>query len=220
MTDTPPIWTPSTEQVARARVTHFIRDAVQPLGGAASDVVDTTSLYAWSVAQPEAFWAQVWRFCGVIAEERDNATPWDDVLAGRDRMAPPDPQLGPRWFTGARLNFAENLLRCRDDRDALVLWNEQGAVRRISFAELADAVARCAAFLREAGVRTGDRVAGFVPNLPEAVIAMLATVSIGAVWSSCSPDFGPGGVIDRFGQIAPKVLITADGYRYGGKTVD
>ena len=220
VTDTTPIWTPSAEQVARARVTQFIRDAVQPLGGAARDVVDTTSLYAWSVAQPEAFWAQVWTFCGVIAEERDSGTPWDDVLVGGDRMAPPDPELGPRWFTGARLNFAENLLRYRDDRDALVFWNEQGAVRRVSFGELADAVARCAAFLRHAGVHPGDRVVGFVPNLPEAVISMLATASIGAVWSSCSPDFGPGGVIDRFGQIAPKVLVTADGYRYGGKTID
>ena len=220
MTDLSPVWTPSAEQVARARVTHFIRDAVQPLGGAARDVVDTRSLYEWSISNPEAFWAQVWRFCRVIAEERKSAPPWDSVLIGGARMAPPDPQLGPRWFTGARLNFAENLLRCRDDRDALVLWNEQGAVRRLTFAELADAVARCAAFLRGAGVAVGDRVAGFVPNVPEAVIAMLATASIGAVWSSCSPDFGPAGVIDRFGQIAPKVLVTADGYRHGGKAID
>ena len=220
MTTPSPVWTPSAEQVANARVTHFIRDAVQPLGGAATAAVDTPALYEWSIAEPEAFWAQVWRFCGVIAEERENAAPWDAVLVGGDRMAPPDPQLGPRWFTGARLNFAENLLRCRDDRDALVLWNELGVVRRLTFAELADAVARCAAFLRSVGIGIGDRVAGFVPNLPEAVIAMLATTSIGAVWSSCSPDFGPGGVIDRFGQIAPRVLVTADGYRYGGTTID
>ena len=158
--------------MSRARVTHFIRDAVQPLGGTARDVMDTPSLYAWSIAEPEAFWAQVWRFCGVVAQARAGPTPWEDVLVGGDRMAPPDAQLGPRWFTGARLNFAENLLRWRDQRDAVVLWNEQGFVRRLTYAQLADAVARCAAFLRRSGVGVGDRVAGFVPNLPEAVIAM------------------------------------------------
>ena len=220
MTDAPPIWTPTAEQVERANVTRFIRHAVQPLGGAATRVVDSPSLYDWSIAEPEAFWAAVWRFCGVIADEREGSAPWDAVLVGGDRMAPPDPVLGPRWFPGARLNFAENLLRFRDNREALVLWNEQGAVRRLTFAQLADSVARLAAFLRGAGVGIGDRVAGYVPNLPEAVIAMLATASIGAVWSSCSPDFGVDGVIDRFGQIAPKVLVTADGYRYGGKTID
>ncbi|MEP6991506.1 MAG: AMP-binding protein, partial [bacterium] len=220
MTDTPPIWTPSTEQVARARVTQFIRDAVKPLGGRAAAVVDTTSLYDWSIAEPAAFWPAVWRYCGVVAEERVGAAPWDDVLIGGDRMAPPDAALGPHWFTGARLNFAENLLRRRDDVEALVLWNETGRARSLTFAQLADAVARLAAFLRSAGVVTGDRVAGFVPNIPEAVVAMLATASLGAVWSSCSPDFGPAGVVDRFGQIAPTVLVVADGYRYGGKVID
>lgn len=134
-------------------------------------------------------------------------------------MAPPDPELGPRWFTGARLNFAENLLRYRDDREALVLWTEQGAGRRLTYAQLADSVAAFAAFLRQTGVRTGDRVAGFIPNIPEAVVAMLASASIGALWSSCSPDFGVTGVLDRFGQIAPKVLVVADGYRYAGKAI-
>ncbi len=220
MTDTKPIWTPTPGDVARANITRFIRDAVQPLGGAATRVVDSPSLYAWSIAEPEQFWPAVWRFGDVIADERNGAAPWDDVLVGGDRMAPPDPTLGPRWFAGARLNFAENLLRRRDDEDALVSWNEQGVKRRMSFAELADDVARFAEFLRQCGVVTGDRVAGFMPNVPEAVVAMLATASIGAVWSSCSPDFGLRGVLDRFGQIAPKVLITADGYRYGGKTID
>ena len=215
-----PIWTPTVEQVKRANVTRFIRDVVQPLGGAAGAVVDSPSLYAWSVAEPEQFWPAVWHFCGVIAGEREGRLPWDAVLIGGERMAPPDPSLGPRWFPGARLNFAENILRYRDDRDALVLWNEQGAVRRLTFAELADAVARFAGYLREAGVGVGDRVAAFVPNVPEAVVAMLATASIGAVWSSCSPDFGPLGVLDRFGQIAPKVLVTADAYRYGGTSID
>jgi acetoacetyl-CoA synthetase len=135
-------------------------------------------------------------------------------------MAPPDPELGPRWFTGARLNFAENLLRHRDDREALVSWTERGVRQRLSYRQLAEAVAAFAGFLRGRGVAVGDRVAGFVPNIPEAVIAMLATASIGAVWSSCSPDFGVAGVLDRFGQIAPKILVTADGYRYGGTPVD
>ena len=220
MTDPTPIWTPTAEQIERANVTHFIRDAVQPLGGAATAVVDSPSLYDWSIAEPEQFWPAVWRFCGVIANERAGAAPWDAVLVGGNRMAPPEPERGPRWFSGARLNFAENLLRYRDDREALVLWNEQGAARRLTYAELADAVARFAAYLRGAGVGIGDRVAGFVPNLPEAVVAMLATASIGAVWSSCSPDFGPLGVLDRFGQIAPKVLVTADVYRYAGTEID
>ncbi|MEO8622654.1 MAG: acetoacetate--CoA ligase, partial [bacterium] len=190
------------------------------LGGAAAGVVDSPSLHAWSVAEPDRFWPAVWHFCGVIADAHAGGPPWDSVLVGGDRMAPPDRTLGPRWFPGARLNFAENLLRYRDDRDALVLWNELGAARRLTFAELADAVARFASFLRNAGVGLGDRVAGFVPNVPETVVAMLATASIGAVWSSCSPDFGALGVIDRFGQIAPKVLVTADAYRYAGKHID
>ena len=219
VTDSTPIWTPSPADVARANVTRFMRDAIQPLGGGASLVTDSQALYAWSIEHPEQFWPEVWRFCGVIADERDGTT-WDDVLIGGDRMAPPDPVHGPRWFEGARLNFAENLLRFRDDRHALVFWTEQGAQRRLTFAELADAVARFAEFLRRTGVGVGDRVAGFIPNVPEAVVAMLATASIGAVWSSCSPDFGAGGVLDRFGQIAPKVLVVADGYRYGGRTFD
>jgi acetoacetyl-CoA synthetase len=220
VSETTPIWTPSSADIERANVTRFTRDAMRSLGDDASVVSDSPSLYAWSIEHPEQFWPAVWRFCGVVADDRKGAEPWDDVLVGRDRMAPPDPVLGPRWFVGARLNFAENLLRYRDERDALVFWSEQGMQRRLSYAELADAVARFAEFLRQSGVGVGDRVAGFVPNMPEAVIAMLATASIGALWSACSPDFGPRGVLDRFGQIEPKVLVTADGYRYGGKTFD
>jgi acetoacetyl-CoA synthetase len=135
-------------------------------------------------------------------------------------MAPPDPKLGPRWFPGARLNFAENLLRHTDDRTAIVFWNEQGRQRVLSFSELAQQVDRVAAALRNHGIVAGDRVAGFLPNMPEAVVAMLATASLGAIWSSCSPDFGVNGVIDRFGQIRPRVLFCADGYRYAGKEID
>ncbi|MDB4917451.1 MAG: acsA, partial [Gemmatimonadetes bacterium] len=215
MSDFAAIWTPSDADIARAQVTRFIRDAVQPLGGEAALVADSPGLYAWSVAHPEDFWTAVWSYCGVIASQR-----WKSVLVGGDRMAPPDAVLGPRWFTGATLNFAENLLRRRDHEEALVLWTERGRDRALSFAELAESVARFAEFLRRSGVGVGDRVAGFLPNIPEAVVAMLATASIGALWSSCSPDFGPLGVVDRFGQIAPRVLITADGYRYGGKVHD
>ncbi|MCY7378948.1 MAG: acetoacetate--CoA ligase [Gemmatimonadaceae bacterium] len=218
--DQAPLWSPSAEQIASANVTRFILETVRPLGGAALAVYDSVSLYAWSIAEPERFWPAVWRFTGVIAQERTGDAPWDRVLTGGDRMAPPDPVDGPRWFPGARLNFAENLLRFRDERDALVLWTEQGAGRRLTYAVLSRAVASFAAFLRASGVVAGDRVAGFVPNVPEAVVAMLASASIGAIWSSCSPDFGVTGVLDRFGQIAPRVLVAADGYRYGGRNID
>ena len=220
VTDTRRLWTPSAERIVRANVTRFIRDAVRSLDGVASEVHDAPSLYAWSIAHPEQFWPAVWRFCGIAAAELGDGRMWNDVLVGPDRVAPPDPTLGPRWFTGARLNFAENLLRRRDDADALVLWTEDGRGRTLSFSELARDVARFAALLCAEGVGPGDRVAGFVPNIPEAVVAMLASASIGALWSSCSPDFGVDGVLDRFGQIEPTVLVTADGYRYGGKTHD
>ncbi|CAA9335304.1 MAG: Acetoacetyl-CoA synthetase, partial [uncultured Gemmatimonadaceae bacterium] len=189
------------------------------LGAAGADA-SYAALHAWSVAHPERFWPLVWDFCGVVADERQAAAPWDAVLVGGHRMAPPDPVLGPRWFAGARLNFAENLLRFRDDRPALVAWTEQGARRRLTYRELHDEVAGFAAALAAAGVGVGDRVAGYLPNCPEAVIAMLAAATLGAVWSSCSPDFGVQGVLDRFGQIAPRVLVAADGYRYGGKEID
>jgi acetoacetyl-CoA synthetase len=214
------LWRPTPEQIASANVTRFIREAVRPLGAAAADVHDAHALYAWSIEHPEQFWAAVWRFCGIVADDIGHGSFWDQVLVGADRVAPPDPLLGPRWFIGARLNFAENLLRRRDDAEALVQWTEEGRGRRLTFAELACDVARFAAFLRDEGVGVGDRVAGFLPNIPEAVVAMLAAASIGALWSSCSPDFGVAGVIDRFGQIEPKVLVVADGYRYGGKVHD
>ena len=218
--ETAPLWIPSEASIASANVTRFLREAVRPLGGRASRVADTFGLYDWSIDEPERFWPALWRFAGIVADERAGAEPWDAVLEHGERMAPPDPALGPRWFRGARLNFAENLLRRRDDTDALVLWTERGPGRRLTFAELARDVAAFAGFLRRAGVEPGDRVAGFVANIPEAVIAMLAAASLGALWSSCSPDFGAAGVLDRFGQIAPKVLVSADGYIYAGKRID
>jgi acetoacetyl-CoA synthetase len=176
--------------------------------------------HAWSCANPAEFWAAVWRFTGVIADERPGADPWDSVVEGFERMAPPDPELGPRWFRGARLNFAENLLRADGSSPAIIFRDERGARREIGRRSLAAEVARVAAALRAGGIQPGDRVAGFMPNIPEAVIAMLAAASCGAVWSSCSPDFGAAGVLDRFGQIEPRVLFVADGYRYAGKEID
>ena len=216
--DHPPLWTPSPDRVARANLTAFIATVRREYG---ADVADYPSLYRWSITSPERFWPAVWRFCGVIAAERDGgAEPWDEVGVGLDRMAPPDPVRGPSWFPGARLNFAENLLRRRDAHPALVAWNESGTRRELSYRALHAATARVAAALRAAGLRPGDRVAGFMPNIPETVIAMLAATSLGAVWSSCSPDFGVAGVVDRFGQIAPRILFCADGCRYGGKEID
>ncbi len=211
-----PLWVPSPERMARARLARFI-EAARARG---APVGDYPSLWRWSVDRPAEFWALVWEFCGVIAERRADGSFWDAVLEGGDRMAPPDPAAGPRWFRGARLNFAENLLRYDDDREALVCWNELGRRRALTFRELRSEAARFQAGLRAAGVGPGDRVAGFLPNLPETVIAMLATASLGAIWSSCSPDFGDRAVLDRFGQIRPRVLVTTDGYRYAGKAID
>jgi len=180
---------------------------------------DFAALYRWSVDDPEKFWPAVWRFCGVVAEERTRRDPWDRVFLGDGRVAPPTAE-GPRWFEGARLNFAENLLRHSDTRTAIVSWNEAGRQSEMSFAELRADVGRIANGLRAAGVGQADRVAGFLPNIPEAIVAMLAATSIGAIWSSCSPDFGVSGVMDRFGQIEPKVLITAASYRYAGREID
>ena len=213
-----PIWTPDPGRVERANLTAFIKH-IQSTAGA-KGIDDFASLYRWSVEHPEAFWPEVWRFCGVIADERPGKPPWDEAVIGLDRMAPPDPVRGPRWFPGARLNFAENLLRHSDDRPAIVFWNERGAQRALTYAELTREAAAVADALRREGIGPGDRVAGFLPNLPEAVIAMLAATSLGAIWSSCSPDFGANGVLDRFGQIRPRLLFCADGYRYAGKEID
>jgi len=176
--------------------------------------------HAWSCAHPSEFWAALWRFAGIIADGAKGNGAWDSVVHGFDRMAPPDPDLGPRWFVGARLNFAENLLRGRGTGAAIIYRDERGARREVSHDQLAAEVARVAGALRSIGIRPGDRVAGFLPNIPETVIAMLAAASCGAVWSSCSPDFGTAGVLDRFGQIEPRVLFVADGYHYAGKDVD
>src|SRR5580765_3935630 len=217
-----PLWSPSPQRAAATNLAQFATAArafgyESPTGAAA---VDYPSLHAWSIEHPEQFWPAVWEFCELVAETLPDGSQWTEVVRGSDRMAPPDPVAGPRWFLGARLNFAENLLRYRNDHPAIVARNERGRGRTLTYAELAAEVADIAAALRASGVGVGDRVAGFMPNIPETVIAMLATASLGAAWSSCSPDFGVAGVLDRFGQIHPRVLFTADKYGYGGKRFD
>ena len=172
-------------------------------------VPDYASLHRWSVACPEEFWAAVWRFVEVRAHREP-----DRVVDRFDRMP------GARWFPGSELNFAENLLRFRDGRQALVCWSEGGHKRSMTYRELYVEVGALASALEGAGVSIGDRVAGLVANVPEAVVAMLASTSLGAIWSSCSPDFGVDGVVDRFGQIRPKVLFAVDGYTYAGTAYD
>ena len=200
------IWRPSAARVADSNLTRFAA-CVSARKGLKLDGYEGT--YAWSVSHPEEFWVELARFADIRAD-------WGQgpALENGDRMP------GARFFPNARLNFAENLLRHDDDHAAIVFVNERGMRRQLSHRELRKEVARVAAGLRAAGVGEGDRVAAFLPNLPETTIAMLATASLGATWSSCSPDFGAHGVLDRFGQIAPKVLFTADGYFYAGKTLD
>jgi acetoacetyl-CoA synthetase len=172
-------------------------------------MADYADVYRWSIDKPAQFWAELVRF----ADVRASCAKDGPVIENPDAMP------GARFFSSARLNFAENLLRYRDAQPALVFRNERGARSELSYGQLYDEVARVAAGLKEAGVVAGDRVAAFLPNLPETAIAMLATASLGAIWSSCSPDFGLSAVVDRFGQISPKVLFAADGYFYGGKTL-
>jgi len=168
-----------------------------------------SDLYQWSLSNTESFWLSVWEWCDVVASVRG-----DRVVVNPEKMP------GASWFPDARLNFAENLLRKSGSDPALIFRSEDNTKRTISWDELHDKVARVANYLRSIGITAGDRVAAFMPNIPETVIAMLATTSIGAVWSSSSPDFGVRGVVDRFGQIEPKVLFTCDGYFYNGKFHD
>ncbi len=197
--DSTPLWKPNPQTVGDTGMAMFM----QAMGhGRYAD------LWQWSVDAPEEFWSRLWDFCGVVGEKGA------EILVDRESMP------GARWFPEARLNYAENLLKRYDDGEALVFWGEDKVKRRLSRAELHAEVARFQSFLIAAGVGEGDRVAGYLPNLPETLIAMLATTALGAIWSSASPDFGVQGVLDRFGQIEPKVLVCVDGYWYNGKPVD
>ena len=200
------LWRPSAERIAAAQVTRFTAFVNKSWNAQAADY---QSLHRWSVEHPEQFWDAMWGFAEVVADSKG-----DTVLEHGERMP------GARWFPQAWLNYAENLLQRRDDGEAIVFRGEDRVRRSLSFAELYDAVSVLARALADAGVSRGDRVAGYLPNMPEAIIAMLAATSLGAVWSSCSPDFGVRGVVDRFGQIAPKVLFTVDGYFYNGRKHD
>ena len=198
------LWKPSPERTARANLTSFMRQVNQNRG---TGFKDYPELYRWSVENIEDFWAEMWQYADPLVSK-----PYERVIENPERMP------GAKFFPGAELNFAANLLRFRDGHEAIVARNEKGDIRRLSYAELYDQVARVAKALKEMGVEKGDRVVGFMPNIPETVVAMLASTSLGAVWSSCSPDFGFQGVMDRFGQVKPKVLFASDGYYYNGKT--
>jgi acetoacetyl-CoA synthetase len=200
------LWKPSPERIQQANLTRFIEFVNQKHGTGFSDY---SGLYDWSIANIGLFQEALWQFYQPIHSQS-----YDQAATDLDKMP------GTKWFPGAKLNFAENLLRFRDDHVALVFRSEPGDTRRLSYAELYDQTARLAKTLSDLGVQPGDRVAGFMPNIPETIIAMLAATSLGAIWSSCSPDFGFQGVMDRFGQIQPKVLFAANGYFYNGKTFD
>ena len=200
------LWRPDEGRVAGAAITAF-REAVETRWRVV--LPDYAALHRWSVTHRARFWQTLWDVCGVVAERR-----------GETALVHGDAMPGARWFPDARLNYAENLLRRRDDAPALVFRGEDSVRRRVSWRAFRDTVSRVAQALRSSGVGPGDRVAGYLPNMPETAAAMLAASSIGAVWSSCSPDFGVRGVLDRFGQIAPKVLIGCDGYRYNGRHHD
>ncbi|WP_026060567.1 acetoacetate--CoA ligase [Pseudaminobacter salicylatoxidans] len=205
MTNTAPLWTPSAERIAAAPITAFMAEASARAGRQLSGYAE---LHTWSVTEREAFWNLVWDFCGVVGDKGER------VLANGERMP------GARFFPDACLNFAENLLKTTGAADAIVFRGEDKVERRLSWDELRALVSRLQQLFRSLGVRQGDRIAAMMPNMPEAVAAMLAASSIGAVWSSCSPDFGEQGVLDRFGQIEPVVFIAPDGYFYNGKEID
>jgi len=200
------LYTPTTLQQAQANITQFITHINQQHQ---TTLRDYATLYQFSIEHLAKFWQAVWDFCHVIATQ-----PATSVVIDSDKMP------GARWFVGAQLNFAENLLRYRDAQLAIIFRDEKGARQTYSYQQLYLQVAQLAAALKKAGIKPLDRVAGFLPNLPQTLITMLATSSLGAIWSSCSPDFGSSGVVDRFGQIEPKVLFTADGYQFKGKCIN
>ncbi len=198
-----PLWVPSKEVVEKANMTAFMKFVNEKYGKSFSAYRE---LYDWSVDNIPDFWAAVWDFCSIVASQ-----PYENVVDDPYRMP------GAKWFQGARLNFAENLLRYRDDQVAIVFVGEQEKRKAITYRELYGLVGKISRALREMGVQAGDRVVGYMPNMIETVAFMLGATSIGAIWSSCAADMGPEAVYDRFGQVEPKVMITADGYFYKGK---
>ena len=201
-----PLWTPSAKRIASANISRFAGLVAEREN---IGLPDYQSLHRWSIDEAEKFWPAVWDFCGIAGDKGG-----ERVVANRERMP------GARWFPDARLNFAENLLGRRDEHEALVFKGEDKVRKTLSFAEVYGQVSRLRQALVQSGVVEGDRVAGYLPNMPETVVAMLAATSLGAIWSSCSPDFGVQGVVDRFGQIEPKILFCVDSYFYDGKRHD
>jgi len=202
MTELQPLWTPGQSGIDAANLTRFITQVNRRHGLSLSDY---DSLYRWSIEQKEAFWSEVWDFCGIVGDKGER------ILVGGEYIE------SAQWFPDATLNFAENLLRRRDDETAILFRAEDQAESTLSYAQLYRQVASVAAWLKAQGLQPGDRVAAYLPNMPEAVVAMLAATSLGAVWTSTSPDFGEDSVVDRFGQTEPRFLFTADGYFYNGK---
>jgi len=203
---TQPLWSPSQAQIEHSQLYQFM----QNINKSCSLKLDSYSdLHRWSIENPESFWLNIWEQCDVIGSIGNAPYLLDASL-----------MPGAKWFPNAQLNFAENLLKFRDRNTAIINYNEAGKRSEISYQELYNQVAQYAAGLKNAGISKGDVVAGFMPNITETVIAMLATTSIGAIWTSCSPDFGVQGVIDRFGQVKPKVIFTTHSYLYNGKRID
>ena len=200
------LWKPTDEQIKKSNMYRFMKFINQTYN---QNFKEYASLYDWSIENISDFWAAFWDFADII-----HSKGYDQVIDNPKKMP------GARWFSGAELNFAENLLRYRDERAALIFKGEGQPSTRLTYAQLYDEVARLAKALKDLGIRPGDRVVGFMPNMPESMIAMLAATSMGAAWSSCSPDFGIKGVLDRFGQIKPRVLFTANGYFFKGKAID
>ena len=199
-----PLWTPPAEAFVSSEIARFMTLLGEREG---VTFAHYDALHRFSTGEPAVFWSAVWDFCGVVGDKGEH------LAADLDKMP------GARFFPDARLNFAENLLRRDDDGDAIVFWGEDKVKRRLSWRELRNAVSRLQQAFAGFGVSAGDRVAAMVPNMPEAVIGTLAAASLGAIWSSCSPDFGERGVLDRFGQIEPKILLACDGYFYNGKRI-
>ena len=200
------MWQPSVEQIQGSQMFEF-KEFINDRHGL--NLENYHDLHYWSVNQIPEFWDSAWSFFNIL-----HSHPYTQVVDDVSKMP------GAIWFDGTRLNFAENLLRRRDDKTAIVFKGEGQPVRKLTYNELYSAVVKTAHALKELGVNKGDRIAGFVPNMPESIIAMLATTAIGAIWSSSSPDFGIKGVLDRFSQIEPKVLFAANGYFYNGKAHD
>ncbi|MBF0100603.1 MAG: acetoacetate--CoA ligase [Desulfobacterales bacterium] len=200
------LWKPSADRIQQTNMYRFIMQVNDQFN---KQFTSYPEVYQWSIDHITDFWSTFWDFSKIIYHQ-----PYEQVIDDIKKM----PMA--KWFIGAKLNFAENLLRYRDDHVAIAFKSEQGPVRTITYADLYDTVSRLATSLKEYGIKPGDRISGFMPNIPETVIAMLATASLGAIWSSCSPDFGEKGVLDRFGQIQPKIVFSADGYIYKGKPLD